>query len=241
MLSSLLRLLGFPFIRGFYSKDYILEFGMYTSIGVVLLVVLYTNVILTFIYTLRATYYILSNVAYHSPYFLVSSFSYVHFPCLVRLSIVSFFFPTIYSLEVNFSPLTLPPLLHFFPFILLITLIFLCVTSYLSLKTSSSSVSSVAVSITTCFSSILYLSSVYRAHFRGMWFRLSNSSVVALERRALGRILFMFPASFLHSSSNYSSNFLSSLFRLLPILLVFACVVYAMLWVGTLCKFSFES
>lgn len=53
MTFSLMNLLGLPFLRGFYSKDYILEAVNYSSNSSVCVIILYINVILTYIYTMK--------------------------------------------------------------------------------------------------------------------------------------------------------------------------------------------
>lgn len=49
---AIFRLLGFPFLRGFYSKDMVVEMLGYTSLSTVLYVVIYFNIFLTYLYTI---------------------------------------------------------------------------------------------------------------------------------------------------------------------------------------------
>jgi NADH-ubiquinone oxidoreductase chain 5 len=51
------RLRGFPFMRGFYSKDLIIEFFMFSSSNVVILILLGFSVLFTPIYSFRIIYY----------------------------------------------------------------------------------------------------------------------------------------------------------------------------------------
>lgn len=65
-------LLGFPYLSGFYSKDFILE-SFYYSVGSLILVgVVFLNVIFTYIYTLRIVLGLVSS-SKTSPYFSFSA------------------------------------------------------------------------------------------------------------------------------------------------------------------------
>lgn len=94
VLSSVLSLLGFPYASGFYSKDYVLEFSGYSSLGLFLIAILYLNVSLTFIYTLRVVRYLLVENRTHSPFYITMRFSYSHFLSLSILSFISFVLPS---------------------------------------------------------------------------------------------------------------------------------------------------
>nr|UXX50297.1 NADH dehydrogenase subunit 5 [Haemaphysalis yeni] len=57
MLISILSLMGFPFIGGFYSKDLILEFFLFKVNNLILLLLFIFSVIFTFLYCLRLLYF----------------------------------------------------------------------------------------------------------------------------------------------------------------------------------------
>nr|YP_011004258.1 NADH dehydrogenase subunit 5 [Haemaphysalis taiwana]WPS93620.1 NADH dehydrogenase subunit 5 [Haemaphysalis taiwana] len=57
MLISMLSLMGFPFIGGFYSKDLILEFFLFKINNLILLVMFIMSVIFTFFYCIRLLYF----------------------------------------------------------------------------------------------------------------------------------------------------------------------------------------
>nr|YP_010693862.1 NADH dehydrogenase subunit 5 [Haemaphysalis bispinosa]WCD42302.1 NADH dehydrogenase subunit 5 [Haemaphysalis bispinosa] len=56
MLISILSLMGFPFIGGFYSKDLILEFFLFKINNMILLALFFLSVMFTFLYCIRLLY-----------------------------------------------------------------------------------------------------------------------------------------------------------------------------------------
>nr|UNO53892.1 NADH dehydrogenase subunit 5 [Haemaphysalis longicornis] len=59
MLISILSLIGYPFIGGFYSKDLILEFFLFKVNNLILLFMFILGVIFTFLYCLRLLYFMM--------------------------------------------------------------------------------------------------------------------------------------------------------------------------------------
>nr|UKG19889.1 NADH dehydrogenase subunit 5 [Haemaphysalis longicornis] len=59
MLISILSLIGFPFIGGFYSKDLILEFFLFKVNNLILLFMFILGVIFTFLYCFRLLYFMM--------------------------------------------------------------------------------------------------------------------------------------------------------------------------------------
>lgn len=49
---SLFGLIGLPFVRGYYSKDYVLEISNYSGFGSFIILLMYLNVFFTFYYTI---------------------------------------------------------------------------------------------------------------------------------------------------------------------------------------------
>lgn len=91
-------LLGFPFLSGFYSKDYIIESMFYSVSSYLVMVVLFLNVVFTYIYTMRIVLGLTSS-SKTSPLFLFSSPSTGFMGALIilsvaRLRIRSFFLNT---------------------------------------------------------------------------------------------------------------------------------------------------
>nr|YP_010324893.1 NADH dehydrogenase subunit 5 [Haemaphysalis punctata]UNO53944.1 NADH dehydrogenase subunit 5 [Haemaphysalis punctata] len=58
ILISLLSLMGFPFIGGFYSKDLILEFFFFKVNNLIYIMMFTVSIIFTFLYCLRLLYYV---------------------------------------------------------------------------------------------------------------------------------------------------------------------------------------
>lgn len=59
ILISILSLIGYPFIGGFYSKDLILEFFFIKSNNILLLLIFIIRIIFTFIYCIRLIYFLI--------------------------------------------------------------------------------------------------------------------------------------------------------------------------------------
>lgn len=66
---SLLALIGFPFLSGFYSKDVIIEFYRNQTMNIFLILILDLRIILTSVYSWRLIILILTNNYYKSPIF----------------------------------------------------------------------------------------------------------------------------------------------------------------------------
>jgi len=56
LIISLIRLRGIPFICGFYSKDLIIEYSLYSTLGVLFLFISYFSLLLTLCYRMRFLY-----------------------------------------------------------------------------------------------------------------------------------------------------------------------------------------
>nr|UNO53853.1 NADH dehydrogenase subunit 5 [Haemaphysalis doenitzi] len=59
MLISILSLMGFPFIGGFYSKDLILEFFLFKVNNMILLFLFMISIVFTFLYCVRLLYFMM--------------------------------------------------------------------------------------------------------------------------------------------------------------------------------------
>jgi NADH-ubiquinone oxidoreductase chain 5 len=78
---SIINLFGLPFVRGFYSKDLVLEFVMFNPVCRNLrILILYLNVLLTFSYTFRVLINLSSQI----------KISHSFFPSLIRESVLHF-------------------------------------------------------------------------------------------------------------------------------------------------------
>nr|UCC46046.1 NADH dehydrogenase subunit 5 [Microdeuterus sp. HEM078] len=77
---SSLSLCGIPFLTGFYSKDFILEFSVYSSFNLFIYILYFISVGFTACYSLRLVYYCMSGYnglfvyrGYHEDSFMMSS------------------------------------------------------------------------------------------------------------------------------------------------------------------------
>jgi NADH-ubiquinone oxidoreductase chain 5 len=188
----LLNLLGLPNIRGFYSKDLILEFFLLSSNSLYLYVILICNLVFTFYYT-----FVLLNMSHSSskirPYFLLFKPSYLYIFISLILALMSIFFG-IFCLNYVLSVRTVSviSLLKFFPQVLLISFlvgrIFLFQLNFITSK-----------NFIILFSSILYLhlflNTVFKKVFlirlfylfksleHGIFYNLINSSIWLVSRK----------------------------------------------------------
>ncbi len=115
------NLLGFPFLRGFYSKDLVLESFGYSELGYFLVFIIYLNVIFTFSYSLRILRALVTAPRINS---LVLVQNDVTIFSLLVFSLSTF--SVLFSLNILTIPLFLSPLfivssfVKFIPFILLL-------------------------------------------------------------------------------------------------------------------------
>ena len=98
---SLVNLLGLPRLRGFFSKDLVLETIRFSNVSFYLELVLYCNVIFTYYYTYKLFYYSFSTNKLN-PYQLFHSVSLIHVVliCSLGLSTLvfsSFFINSVFS------------------------------------------------------------------------------------------------------------------------------------------------
>lgn len=116
---SLLNLLGIPSLSGYYSKDLVLEVANYSSLSLVLYLVLLFNLIFTFYYTYQLFYYSFSRSKLIS-YSLFHSASNFHSILLLTLSLFTLIFGKFFLTHISsFSVfLPLPLIVKFLPYIL---------------------------------------------------------------------------------------------------------------------------
>jgi NADH:ubiquinone oxidoreductase subunit 5 (subunit L)/multisubunit Na+/H+ antiporter MnhA subunit len=112
--------MGIPFMVGFYSKDYILESLFYSSYSLVYILIVYFNVFLTFIYTLRVLGYVSLSLNQSSPLLMLSHSRLIHYVIMSFLSVVSIFFPLIYSVGFDLKAIVIVPLFQTLPPLLLV-------------------------------------------------------------------------------------------------------------------------
>uniref|UniRef100_A0AAT9FF28 NADH-ubiquinone oxidoreductase chain 5 n=1 Tax=Haemaphysalis megaspinosa TaxID=1155002 RepID=A0AAT9FF28_9ACAR len=72
MLISILSLMGYPFIGGFYSKDLILEFFFMKSNNMLLLLMFIMSIIFTFMYCIRLMYFLMLKSILSINFFMIN-------------------------------------------------------------------------------------------------------------------------------------------------------------------------
>ena len=155
LVTSSFSLLGIPFFSGFYSKDLILESWGYSSFGTLLVFIIYTNIIFTYIYTMRIFLGVSSNCKTY-PYSLVVGYPLIFSLIISLLAIFSIFTSLffIFSFDHLIPIFTNTPLLKFYP--LLTSLL----TAFSYFFTNPLPLNIVSPFKTYIFSSILYLSCI---------------------------------------------------------------------------------
>ena len=132
---STLSLFGLPFASGFYSKDMILESVLFSnSLGLVLTVAVYLNLIFTYCYTSRILTFCTST-SKHTPYFNLSK-PHPHTPHLLLLGVTGLLFGYMYLVTcLDSSPLPVVPRLRILPSLLMFSVVSI---SLLTLRGASS-------------------------------------------------------------------------------------------------------
>lgn len=113
---SSLRLCGFPFISGFYSKDLILEIFIMNSLGVFIFFLIILSTFMTFIYSIRLFYLIRINKSIYKNIISYSDRLYLYYPISILFIfsiiggtiIIWLYFPLLYIyLSLYFRFITL--------------------------------------------------------------------------------------------------------------------------------------
>jgi len=152
MYVSLFNLLGLPILRGFYSKDFVLESINYSFRSLLILSVMFLNVFFTYYYTYQLFYYsfasnkVLPFQLYHTPGML-------HASMLSLLAFSTLFFPGFLLRIIYYSTvyLPVPSSFKFFPIFLNVT-VFIFLLIFLKQFTLKSKLPS------AYFSRIMFLS-----------------------------------------------------------------------------------
>jgi NADH:ubiquinone oxidoreductase subunit 5 (subunit L)/multisubunit Na+/H+ antiporter MnhA subunit len=120
ILVSIFRLLGVPFVRGFYSKDIVLESLQYSSVyNFTFSVIVYLNLLFTFTYSFRLIRFCVS-VSALNPFLINSYRSPFHWSFLLLLGLVGISLGKTYLLFIlNLPPLVVVPFFRILPFLFL--------------------------------------------------------------------------------------------------------------------------
>lgn len=191
---SLLNLLGLPSLRGFFSKDLVLEDFSYSRYSFLLVTLLYLNVFFTYYYT-----YSLLNFSFSSLKFF--PYQLFHAPLLIHsllLLLLSFFAVTFGSFFLSHicsfcSFLAVPISVKFLP-IGINVLFFLLLFLFTKLFTSSN------VFLNNYFSQIMFLTPFIMTLSSKLFCEFTSSFTKTFESGV-----------FYHAFNSYPSNILSSL------------------------------
>lgn len=128
-----LRLVGFPFLAGFYSKDLIIELSLFRTLNFLIFTLLMLSTSLTLLYSIRFIYFIFFKTSNRLPIQVINSkdkninipYAVITFYVLIRGPIIlwNFLFPYIHPpITASFKLLT--------PIMLTIVFIFILVLKY---------------------------------------------------------------------------------------------------------------
>lgn len=76
---SIIALMGYPFLSGFYSKDLVMEFSYILEVNFFLIFIILISLSLTVVYSLRLCYFVYYSQSLHGPMGLVSECAVINF------------------------------------------------------------------------------------------------------------------------------------------------------------------
>lgn len=222
MYVSLINLLGLPFMRGFFSKDLVLEIVIFSDFSFIAYFFMTLNLILTYYYTYQLFYFSFRSLKTSS--FLLSCkppFLHIFMLSLLRLlriSIGVYFQMNIYLLILS---LPLPLLFKNIP-IFINFIIFFCLLVFLKQPTPKGK------SLTSLSSRILFLrlvsSSISGSLFKSLLFKTRKS----LELGGLRSILSLSPKSLSEASSTLLPTFTFLRFKHQTLSLFFMLILFCL-------------
>jgi len=217
IMRSCLSLLGIPFIVGFYSKDIVLESLFYSSYSHFYLMLVYFNVFLTFMYTLRVVKYSLSFITQSSPYLLTSYLFSHHYAIMFILRTIRLLFPVIYVQGLDLPVLVSIPAFHFLPLVILFISLGVLFYQFTMYKFYSAGFPYSLVFITQfAFTYMLNIGSLYPSAVG----KLAVTRMVIINKTFELGSFNALSQTFLISASNRGSMFLKYRVVLVPISLV---------------------
>jgi len=197
--SCLANLLGLPMLRGFFSKDLVLESIVFSRFSYILILIVYFNVFFTYYYTYTLFVYSSQPTKSYS-FYNVHSSSFIHFFLLCILRFTSFF-ARFLIMNITFKTqlfLVVAPYLKFFPpFVNLVFFLFILLNNKLFTFLS--------VNQSNYFSSMMFLTKTVSCISSFMFFKTSSFSTKTGEE---GFFYSVFNSSFYESVSFVSSKIL---------------------------------
>lgn len=219
---SLLNLLGLPTIRGYFSKDLVLETCNFRNVSFFIVFVIFLNVFFTYYYTYSLFYFSFSSVKF-TPYTMIRTASLTHVIIIRLIRVLGVFFGCLWIGYIVPSTLhvTVPLVWKLTPYIINIS-----VLSFLVLNLKLFSVKTQRVSY--YFSNIMFLSCVMITLSSNMFLSLSFYSCKSIE---YGLFNFRLNAGLRGLASSFSV-FLFKLFSVNSLYIIFVsrfvfiCILY---------------
>lgn len=208
---SLLNLLGLPSLRGYFSKDLVLEIINYSNSSIFVIFMLFINVFFTYYYTYQLFYYSFrTNKVF--PYQIFNSPSFLHSFLLLLISFISLAFRNIFIGFICYDLVFYPvPLVNKnIPFIinlLMFSILFL----------NSRLFSFMSPVLNYYFSNIIYLSNLILSLASNTYYTVGFYIVKSLEFGVFNYSL----NSYVSSSLIFTSRLLLSLSVISPMKLLF--------------------
>ena len=208
---SIVNLLGLPILSGFFSKDLILESLNYSSSSLLVMVIMYVNVLLTYFYSFKLFYYSFQSIK-SSPLSLFHQATAFHSLLISLLGLIrmvfGYYFVSLFCLR-DLS-LLFPSSIKLLPLLLNLSLLL-----YLLLNLSLPSSNSVPLS--SYFSSIMFLSPLSISLSPQYYLTHLFSAFTSVEPRFLNTLFHTYPYF-----SSLHNLFLQSIVKynvLIPLLL----------------------
>jgi len=221
---SILNLLGIPNIRGYFSKDLVLETINFNNSSMFVVIIMYLNVIFTYYYSYKLFFFSFQSVKLN-PYQLFHSPYLFHSFLMLVLSLSTLVFSTIF-INYIFSYVIfyfIVPTVKFLPLILN-TFIFIYLVTFLVLPTVKQK------EPFSYFSSMLYLSNIIIRFTSILYLNILFNSVKRIEIGFLNYSLNALPSYYFSSLSNtiYQTLYKVQLLNLILPLSFFFLVLFSL-------------
>ena len=219
---SILNLLGTPNMRGYFSKDLVLESINFNTSSIFIILIIYVNVIFTYYYSYKLFFFSFQSVKlvpyqiFHSPYTIHSLL--ILFLSLSTLIFSTIFINFIYSYVIFYF---IVPTVKFLPLVLNISM-FMYLLLFLVLPTLKQKKSF------AYFSSMLYLRNLIIRFTSILYLKIIFNSVKRIEIGFLNYSINVLPSIYFISLSNtiYQSLYKVQLINLIiPLLFLFIIIL----------------
>jgi len=202
---SLLNLLGMPRLRGFFSKDLVLETIRYSNASWFVELVLYINVFFTYYYTYKLFYFSFASNKLN-PYQLHHSVRLLHVCLIAFLGFLTLCFSTVF-MNYIFSYLlfySLPVVVKFLP-IAINTIVFVYLLVFGSLPSIKSKL------VANYGSSMLFLRNIMLRVSSNTYYAILFNSVKSTE---IGFINYTLNSQFIQPVWSLSASLVASLYKI---------------------------